>query len=118
MRWASGVLAVALLTSGCGSSTEDLARQAADRFESALESGQANEICALLTDNAARKLDCSTVNLPHATVREVHVWGDAAQARAGDDTLFLRELAVGWRISGAGCKRDSERPYQCEVGGP
>jgi hypothetical protein len=63
-------------------------------------------------------VDCAALNLPHDTVREVQVWGDAAQARVGDDTVFLREKAVGWRISGAGCAPNGDRPYECEVGGP
>jgi len=32
--------------------------------------------------------------------------------------VFLREKAVGWRISGAGCEPQEDRPYDCEVGGP
>ena len=115
--WAA--VAVVLAASGCGSGgADDPARQAVDRFEAALTAGRTTEACGLLTPEAAKDVDCSSLRLPHDTVREVQVWGDAAQARAGADTVFLREKAVGWRISGAGCARDGERPYKCAVGGP
>jgi hypothetical protein len=106
-------VAAALLLAGCGSGGEDLARQAAEAFESALASNDPATACALVVEDA----DCTSPNLPHGTVREVRVWGDAAQARTDDDTLFLRETATGWRISGAGCRPNGERPYRCEVGG-
>lgn len=115
LRWAPVLLVIALLAGGCGSNSEDLARLAAEDFESALASGDSARVCALLTEDAAR--DCSSVDLPHGQVREVQVWGDAAQARTDDDTLFLREKSDGWRVSGAGCRPRDERPYECEVGG-
>jgi hypothetical protein len=118
-RRAPFLLAVALAVAGCGSSGEDeAARQVVDRFEAALTTGRGAEACELLTAEVAEDVDCAALDLPRGTVRDVEVWGDAAQARVGDDTVFLREKAVGWRISGAGCTPDGERPYECEVGGP
>jgi hypothetical protein len=118
-RWAPLLLAVALAAAGCASGGEDDAvRRAVDRFETALRTDQIDQACELLAVEAAKGVDCSTMDLSPGAVREIQVWGDAAQARVGDDTVFLREKAVGWRISGAGCARDGERPYQCVVGGP
>jgi hypothetical protein len=36
---------------------------------------------------------------------------------AGTDTLFLTEVAGGWRVSAAGCTARPGRPYDCEVSG-
>jgi hypothetical protein len=111
-------LAVVLAAAGCGSGGDVPAREAVERFEAALAAGRTTEACGLLTPEAAEDLDCTALRLPHGSVRELVVRGDAAQARVGDDTVFLREKAVGWRVSGAGCARQEERPYDCEVGGP
>jgi hypothetical protein len=50
-------------------------------------------------------------------VGRVEVWSDRAQVRAGTDTLFLTEVAGGWRVSAAGCTARPGRPYDCEVSG-
>ncbi|MBB5960244.1 hypothetical protein FHS29_006867 [Saccharothrix tamanrassetensis] len=113
-----GLLATVLAVAGCGSGTEDLARRAADEFASAVSAGDSARICSLLTERAREHVDCAAVDLPGGEVEEVVVWGDAARARTASDTLFLRELAVGWRVSGAGCHPVPDRPYSCEVGGP
>jgi hypothetical protein len=116
MRWL-GVLATAFVVSACGSGSTDLVRGAAEEFLAAASSGDDERACSLLTERAGQ--DCSTVDVPGGTVEEVHVWGDAAQVRTSSgDTLFLRELNSGWKVSGAGCKTVPDRPYECEVGGP
>jgi hypothetical protein len=59
-----------------------------------------------------------TLDLPDAEVTEVEVWGDAAQARSEQDTLFLRELSDGWRVVAAGCQeQEGGEPYQCVLQG-
>ncbi|XVV06397.1 hypothetical protein ACQPW3_13795 [Actinosynnema sp. CA-248983] len=116
LRWL-GVLATAVVVSGCGSGSADRVRGAAEEFLAAASSGNSERACALLTERAAA--DCSIVDILGGTVEDVAVWGDAARVRTSlGDTLFLRELSSGWRVSGAGCEQVPERPYSCEVGGP
>ncbi|WP_433271921.1 hypothetical protein ACQPZF_14470 [Actinosynnema sp. CS-041913] len=112
------LLATVLTVGGCGSGTGDLARRTADEFVSAVAAGDSARMCELLTERAKEDVDCSTVDIPGGTVEEVEVWGDAGRVRTSSDTLFLRELSSGWRISGAGCEPVPDRPYSCEVGGP
>jgi hypothetical protein len=51
------------------------------------------------------------------TVGAVEVWSDRAQVRTGADTLFLVRLTGGWRVGGAGCTPQADRPYDCDVEG-
>ncbi|MCP3804736.1 hypothetical protein NLX83_36270 [Allokutzneria sp. A3M-2-11 16] len=123
-------VAAAVLASGCASvsnSETDSVRSAADAFVGALAKGDAKAACELLTPKTLRRMEAlrpegcaialGTLKLPSAAVREVEVWGDAAQVRTGGDTLFLREFAHGWRISGAGCTPRGDQPYDCVLEG-
>ncbi|MGM1065132.1 hypothetical protein [Saccharothrix sp. Mg75] len=112
------LLTAALVASGCGSGTEDLVRRAAEDFTSAVSAGDSARACDLLTGQARDSTDCAALDVPGGPVEQVEVWGDAARVRTAGDVLFLRELAVGWRVSGAGCEPRGEHPHECEVGGP
>jgi len=117
MRLGSLLIAT-LLVGGCGSGTEDLVRRAAQDFSSAVADGDGARACGLLTEQARENADCAALEVPGGPVEQVEVWGDAARVRTAGDVLFLRELAVGWRVSGAGCEPRGDRPHECEVGGP
>lgn len=52
------------------------------------------------------------------TVLHTAVWGDAAQVRTAEDTVFLTRTSGGWKIAAAGCARTVDAPYGCEVDGP
>ncbi|MCG8919305.1 hypothetical protein L6E12_26375 [Actinokineospora sp. PR83] len=111
------LLSALLLLGGCGSGAEDLVRRAAGDFLSAVAGGDAARACELLTDEAREDADCGALGITGGEVEQVEVWGDAARVRTASGVFFLRELAVGWRISGAGCEPGGDRPYECEVGG-
>ncbi|MCC8248916.1 hypothetical protein [Saccharothrix luteola] len=118
-RWLPAVaLPVVLVAGGCGTASDDLVRRAAEEFTAAVASGDTDRACGLLTERAREDAECSSLDVPGGTVEAVEVWGDAAQVRTSDDVLFLRELTDGWRVAGAGCESQGERPYDCEVGGP
>ena len=51
------------------------------------------------------------------SVGAVEVWSDRAQVRTGPDTLFLVKVKDGWRVGGAGCEAQADRPYDCDVEG-
>lgn len=126
-RWVGVVwlVAVGLLVSGCGSSAgETAARGVAERFLGAVSSGDGAAACGLLAPQAVRRIesdqgDCVQalvgMGLPGGQVRGVSAWGDAAQVRTTADTLFLRELDSGWRVTAAGCQPQGEAPYECVV---
>jgi hypothetical protein len=51
-------------------------------------------------------------------VRHTEVWGENAQVRTADDTLFLTRTRAGWKVAAAGCSPNGDAPYQCRVDGP
>ncbi|MFB9660213.1 hypothetical protein ACFQS3_10640 [Glycomyces mayteni] len=121
-------LAVCWAASGCGTGQrgED-AEAAADAFVTALAEGDGAAACGLLSPEAAERLAAEdgeacgaavlALGLPTEAVGTADVWGDRALVRTGGDTLFLAELAGGWKVVAAGCAPQGERPYECEVEG-
>ena len=117
-----------LLLSGCGTVPgTDAATQAADQWLAAARAKDAAALCQLLTPAAAQSVTSGDETCQQAVgdldlpgtgpVEAVQVWSDRAQVRTGGDTLFLTELAGGWRVSGAGCTSQGDRPYDCDVEG-
>jgi len=117
------VAVLAALATGCQAAEQDSARETAQEFVSAVGS-DAQRACELLAPDTVESLEslrpegCQealpSLELPDADVTDVQVWGDAAQARSGQDTLFLRELDDGWHVVAAGCQeQEGGAPYQC-----
>lgn len=57
----------------------------------------------------------SQLELPGGTVESSEVWGDNAQVRLTDDTLFLTSTGEGWRVVAAGCRSRGDGPYLCRL---
>ena len=125
-RWAvaAGLAAAALLLAGCGGLSDDeVGRVAAD-----FAAGDPGERCALLAPGTLAALmgeessSCEEaleqVPLGSGEVTEVQVWGEEAQAKLRDDTLFLTRTSSGWRVMAAACRaQGAEKPYDCQVEG-
>ena len=48
----------------------------------------------------------------------MEVWGEEAQARLTDDTVFLTRTADGWRVTAAACRsQGADLPYDVPAGG-
>ncbi|RJL31842.1 hypothetical protein D5H75_18685 [Bailinhaonella thermotolerans] len=111
--------------SGCAGSARDAeAADAARALHDALARRDGNAACALLAPRAAEGLETGgavcreeilRLDLAGGDVREVRVWGRAAQVRTAGDTLFLTRFASGWRVTAAGCEPRPAEPYDCEV---
>jgi hypothetical protein len=123
-RWATaaGGLATALLLSGCGGLSDDEVGRVAEDFAG----GDAAARCDLLAPGAfaalveAESSSCEEAieQLPvgSGAVTEVQVWGEEAQARLSDDTLFLTRTSSGWRVMAAACRpQGQDEPYDCQV---
>jgi hypothetical protein len=119
---------VALLVTGCGAQPGQAAvTGVADKWLAAVRAKDAGALCQLLTPSAAESVATGDETCEQAVggldlpgdgpVRAVQVWSDRAQVKAATDTLFLTELAGGWRVSGAGCQFQGDRPYDCDVEG-
>ena len=123
-RPATAGLAAALLLTGCGGLSDDDVRAVAADFAA----GSAAERCALLAPTTvaalveAESVSCEEaleqVTLGSGEVTQVQVWGEEAQAKLSDDTLFLTRTSTGWRVLAAACtSQGSDKPYECQVEG-
>jgi hypothetical protein len=117
---------VGVLLSGCGSLSADEVRSAAATFAAAADDPAAR--CRLLTASVVAALvedegtSCEDaiedVPVGSGDVTSVQVWGEEAQARLTDDTLFLTRTTDGWRVTAAACRsQGADLPYSCALEG-
>ena len=122
-RRALAVVTAMLVLSGCGGLSDGDVRRVAEDFAA----GGAGERCELLapSTHAAVLAEASSceealeqAELGSGEVTEVAVWGEEAQAKLSDDTLFLTRTSSGWRVMAAACRpQGADKPYECQVEG-
>jgi hypothetical protein len=122
-------LALAALT-GCAAAggRGQAAADVATRLLTAVQGKDGAAACALLAPDTASEVEqsggkpCAEAilddHLPQpGAVTGTAVYGQWAQVRIGDDTVFLAAFRGGWRVVAAGCQSRGDRPYDCEVQG-
>ncbi|WP_157996061.1 hypothetical protein [Thermomonospora amylolytica] len=124
-RTALVLLAMAALTAGCAAQDTGPVADAATALFTAVQRGDGRAACAALSPKAAAGLETGASSCPEqilelglrgGPIRQVRIWGDRAQLRAGADTVFLVELSgLGWKVAAAGCEPRPGRPYDCDV---
>ena len=118
--------AAALLSSGCGNLSTDEVERVATTFARAGHDPSAR--CDLLApgtlaslveeESSACEDAITTLPLGSGALTRVEVWGEEAQAKLADDTLFLTRTSDGWRIMAAACTPQGEQqPYECQLEG-
>ena len=123
-RCAAAVAAAALLLCGCGNPSADEVRNVATAF--AGDGDDPSARCDLLAPATLASLlqqqtsPCPEViqGLPLGSgkVMQVEVWGEEAQAKLADDTLFLTRTSAGWRVMAAACTpKGGHQPYDCQL---
>jgi hypothetical protein len=123
---AAVLAAAAVVLTGCGDLSADDVESAARAFAAAEDDAEVR--CDLLAPSTLAALvqeesaPCDEVigDVPIGTgdVMSVEVWGEEAQARLADDTLFLTRTSAGWRVMAAACTSQGEaKPYDCELEG-
>ena len=128
-----GLFAVAVaaaLATGCGGpgGREDAASAVAVRLLDAVDRGDGAAACAVLAPETLADLEKSAdqpcdqaildEDLPApGTVTNTNVYGQWAQVRLDDDTVFLAVFPGGWRVVAAGCQPRGDRPYDCTLQG-
>ncbi len=129
-RCATTVAAAAvavLLLSGCGSLDADAVESVAASFAGAADDAAARcdllapSTLATLVQEESSPCEDAIGDLPVGTggVTSVEVWGEEAQAKLADDTLFLTRTSSGWRVMAAACRsRGAGQPYDCQLEGP
>ena len=114
---------------GCSSVDEPDASAVAQRFL-ALAQSDTQAACALLAPQTVQHLQDDGGSCPKGlqtaqpprgdTVRRVTVAINSAQVVMGNQAVFLARYDHGWRVTAAGCKRESSDdaiPYSCTVEG-
>ena len=106
----------------------DAAASVATRLLTAVQGKNGAAACALLAPDTASEVEqsggkaCAEAildeNLPQpGAVTGTAVYGQWAQVRVGDDTVFLAAFPGGWRVVAAGCQSRGDRPYDCRLQG-
>jgi hypothetical protein len=126
----AALLALSALTllTGCGNlgNRETAAGSVATKLLTAVAAKDGAAACATLAPDTAAELvqsegkSCDKAildqDLPSpATVRGADVYGQWAQVRLTDDTVFLAVFPGGWRVVAAGCTHRKSRPYDCAL---
>ena len=100
----------------------------ASRFDAAVGRSDWGTACAMLAPVTSDDLEQSA-GTPCADALEeegleqagpvlrVEVFGTMAQARMGQDTVFLARFPGGWKVLAAGCSPQVGRPYDCRLQG-
>jgi hypothetical protein len=131
VRVRAGVVTLAVLAAGCG--TTDRAPDAeavAERFHAALEQRDGEAACSQLSEETASKLEqqeeapCEEavlgLELPRGgTAAETSVYITTASVLLAEGgTTFLNEGSDGWKVSAAGCEPTApDLPRECELEG-
>jgi hypothetical protein len=128
MRSAVPVVCGLIAASGCADvgGRQSAAADAASRLLTAVRGRDGAAACALLAPDTAGELEKSAgkpcdqaildEDLPApGSVSGTDVYGQWAQVRLTDDTVFLAVFPGGWRVVAAGCKPRSSRPYDCTL---
>ena len=118
-----------MLLAGCGGTQDEPAGASARRLLDAVQGGDGASACAQLAPAARSELEQqSGASCEEAILQEdlgdgsgelsVEVFDTMAQARVGDQTVFLSRYDGRWLVVGAACTPVPGRPYDCSIGLP
>jgi hypothetical protein len=123
-------LSAVVLISGCADvgNREDAAGQVATKLLAAVAGKDGATACATLAPDTAAELvqsadkSCNQAILDEdlpapGAIEGADVYGQWAQVRLSDDTMFLAVFPGGWRVVAAGCEPRTSRPYDCTLQG-
>lgn len=116
-----------LAAAGCASPPGP-AGSTASRFDAAVGRSDWSTACTMLAPVTRDDLEQSAGTPcadalaqeglePARPVVRVEVFGTMAQARMGQDTVFLARFPDGWKVLAAGCSPQVGRPYDCRLQG-
>ncbi|MGX6603051.1 hypothetical protein ACWKSP_13060 [Micromonosporaceae bacterium Da 78-11] len=117
-----------VLLAGCSSAGDraGAADAVALRLLTAVADQDGAAACATLAPDTEKDVaedePCATAildeDLPRpGTIEQTSVYGQWAQVKLTDDTVFLAVFPGGWRVVAAGCTPQGDKPYDCTVQG-
>ncbi|MEV4537516.1 hypothetical protein AB0J82_27435 [Asanoa sp. NPDC049518] len=128
--WLASMVVSAVVLTGCGGpgGREDAATAVAVRFLEAVDGKDGEGACATLAPETLADVEKSAdapcaqaildEDLPGpGKVMTTNVYGQWAQVRMDNDTVFLAVFPGQWRVVAAGCQPRGDRPYDCAVQG-
>lgn len=122
-------LAGLCVVTSCASSQDADASEVARRFYAAVQDGDGQVACEMLSPAARTELERSSgqacaeaivdEDLNRAVdVESAQVYGTMAIVHADEDTVFLGRFPSGWQITGVGCRLTHQLDqYDCSVSG-
>jgi hypothetical protein len=129
-RSAALALPILVMLTGCADlgNRETSAGNVATKLLTAVAGQDGATACATLAPDTAAELvqsagkPCDQAILEEdlpapGTINGADVYGQWAQVRLTDDTLFLAVFPGGWRVVAAGCTPRKSRPYDCTLQG-
>jgi hypothetical protein len=124
------LVSAGLSVAGCGAGgdRESAADAVAVRLLTAVGARDGVTACSALAPETASEVSRNAGKpCPEAVLEEdlpapgqvtgTDVYGQWAQVRLSDDTVFLAVFPDGWKVVAAGCTSRGERPYLCAVQG-
>jgi hypothetical protein len=125
-RWSTTAVALGAVValSACGEVPADGAEELVESFAAAQGDPSARcdllapgTLAALVEDEGTSCEDAiEQIPVGSGDLVSVEVWGEEAQAKLSDDTLFLTRTSEGWRVSAAACRpQGADQPYDCQV---
>jgi hypothetical protein len=116
--------AAVLLLAGCGGPSDDDVRRLAEEFAAGDTVARCDLLApgtrAAVVEEEQSSCEEAIEHLPLGSgdLMAVAVWGEEAQAKLGDDTLFLTRTSAGWRVTAAACRpQGQDKPYECRLEG-
>jgi hypothetical protein len=112
---------------GCSQAPESAAAGAAQEFLQAVESGDGQSACELLSPAARSELEQSSGSpCPQAVLEEgieggstadATVFDTMAQVKFDNQAVFLSHFDAGWLVTAAACTPVPDKPYDCRIKG-
>jgi hypothetical protein len=118
------LLSAGMLLAGCAHPGGGEVRAATTAFFAAVEANDGHKACADLAPQAAEALGTADstcadeivkLDLKGGSYLSAQVWGDRAEVKMSQDTVFLARFSNGWKVTGAGCEAQPQGPYDCDV---
>ena len=125
---AASVVLLLGLVSGCASGQERDVTEVSARFYQAVSEHDGAAACDVLAPKTKSEVEKSAKkpceqaileeDIPSATnPHSIKAFGTMAMVDFADETVFLSRFQGGWKVMAAGCTKQPNHPYDCQIQG-